>query len=139
MHAYSEPATAKGKAVTFQRDDFVLYRDPERFWRGEANHTFVCRGSTYVSCGIRYTLLLVQGGLINDAMGEYMRLLPPADAMRDIDTAPLNTADAADEMTAAAMAWLTQQHRTAPTARRSCPPATDPPAPQQNGPPSPRH
>ncbi|MEU9233565.1 hypothetical protein [Streptomyces subrutilus] len=116
MHAYSEPATTKGKAVTFQRDDFVLYRDPERFWRGEANHTFVCRVSrtnTYVSGGVRYTLLPVQGGLINDAMGEYMRLLPPADAMRDIDTAPLNTAVPADEMTAAAMAWLTQQHRTA--------------------------
>ncbi|MEU8622777.1 hypothetical protein [Streptomyces sp. NPDC048623] len=115
MHAYSEPTTAKGK-VSYQRDDFVLYRDPERFWRGEANHTFVCRVSrvvTYVSGGTRYALLPVQGGLINDAMGEYMRLLPPADAMRDIDTAPLNAEGAADEMTAAAMAWLTQQHRTA--------------------------
>ncbi|MFE9468814.1 hypothetical protein ACFYNW_35345 [Streptomyces virginiae] len=125
MHAYSEPATTKGK-VSYQRDDFVLYRDPERFWRGEANHTFVCRVSrtnTYVSGGVRYTLLPVQGGVINDAMGEYMRLLPPADAMRDIDTAPLNTVGAADEMTAAAMAWLTQQHRTA----NRCPelPASD--------------
>ncbi|MGR4884016.1 hypothetical protein ACIPUC_32000 [Streptomyces sp. LARHCF249] len=116
MHAFSEPATAKGQAVSFQRDDFVLYRDPERFWRGEPNHTVVCRVSwvnTYVSGGVRYTLLPVKGGVINDAQGAYMRLLPPADAMRDIDTAPLNTVGAADEMTAAAMAWLTQQHLTA--------------------------
>ncbi|MGI5359968.1 hypothetical protein ACQI4E_32370 [Streptomyces sp. CA-252508] len=42
-----------------------------------------------------------------------MRLLPAADAMRDIDTAPLNTEGAADDMTAAAMAWLTQQAATA--------------------------
>ncbi|MFE9637241.1 hypothetical protein [Streptomyces sp. NPDC006463] len=139
MHAYSEPATTNGKAVSFQRDDFVLYRDPERFWRGEANHTFVCRVSrvnTYVSGGIRYTL-------------------PPADAMRDIDTAPLNTASAADEMTAVqgglindAMGeymrlrprWPGSPSSTGrPTAARSCPLATDPPAPQQDGPPSPRH
>ncbi|MFB7260635.1 hypothetical protein ACFCXH_00470 [Streptomyces nojiriensis] len=114
MHAYSEPVTAK--AVSFQRDDFVLYRDPVRFWGGEPDHTFVCRVSrvdTYVSGGVRYTLLPVKGGVINDARGEYMRLLPPADAMRDIDTAPLNTAGAVDGMTAAAMAWLTQQHQTA--------------------------
>jgi hypothetical protein len=42
-----------------------------------------------------------------------MRLLPSIDAMRDIDTAPLNTDGAADDMTAAAIAWLTQQHATA--------------------------
>ncbi|MNG39101.1 hypothetical protein D3C84_1270340 [compost metagenome] len=42
-----------------------------------------------------------------------MRLLPALDAMRDIDTAPLNTDGAAEDMTAAAIAWLTQQHATA--------------------------
>ncbi|MCX5166200.1 hypothetical protein OOK39_45010 [Streptomyces sp. NBC_00264] len=33
--------------------------------------------------------------------------------MRDIDAAQLNTDGAADDMTAAAIAWLTQQHATA--------------------------
>ncbi|THA53205.1 hypothetical protein [Streptomyces sp. A1136] len=61
----------------------------------------VSRTNTYIFGGIRYTLLPVKGGVINDAQGEYMRLLPPADAI----------------------AWLTQQHHTA--SRRPELPAVD--------------
>lgn len=103
--------------VAFKVDDYVLYRDPAKFWRGDAGHTFVCRVDNidhYTSGKIRYTLARVTGcGLVRGVQGDYMRLLPPADAMRDIDTAPLNTNGAVDDMTAAAMAWLTQQHATA--------------------------
>ncbi|WDI23331.1 hypothetical protein PS783_37505 (plasmid) [Streptomyces enissocaesilis] len=97
---FSTPA-ATAAATAFKVDDFVLYRDPEMFWAGKPGHTVVCR----VTYAERYT---------SDKI-PYMRLLPPLDAMRDIDTAPLNTADAADGMTAAAMAWLAQQHATAST------------------------
>ncbi|MCO8303589.1 hypothetical protein ACFV4E_42110 [Streptomyces hygroscopicus] len=103
-------------STNFAVDDYVLYRDPGMFWRGEASHTFVCRVvhvERYTSGKVRYVLAPVTGGLIRDVQGDYMRLLPPIDAMRDIDTAALNTEGAADSMTAAAMAWLTQQHTTA--------------------------
>ncbi|WP_432095674.1 hypothetical protein [Streptomyces sp. bgisy100] len=100
-------------AIKFQRGQFVLYRDPEMFWTGQAGHTFVCRvqrtwpGGTYDLVGV------ATGRFIYDASGDYMRLLPPVDAMRDIDTAPLNTDGAVDDMTAAAFAWVAQQHATA--------------------------
>nr|BFD88452.1 hypothetical protein StreXyl84_78530 [Streptomyces sp. Xyl84] len=112
---FSTPARTT-TATAFKVDDFVLYRDPEKFWRGEPGHTFVCRVSSVVRfiCGEnRYNLLPVTGGLVREVQGDYLRLLPPADAMRDIDTAPLNGDDAADGMTAAAMAWLAQQAATA--------------------------
>ena len=107
-----QPATA----TAFQVDDYVLYRDPTKFWRGEAGHTVVCRVTCidrHANGKIRYQLAPVDGGRIHDAQSDYMRLLPPSDAMRDIDTAPLNSATAAADMTTAAMAWLTQQHATA--------------------------
>lgn len=100
-------------AIKFQRGQFVLYRDPEMFWTGQADHTFVCRVDR-VCLGDTYDLApLPKGRSIYYANPEYMRLLPSIDAMRDIDTAPLNTDGAADDMTAAATAWLTQQHATA--------------------------
>ncbi|MFI6530211.1 hypothetical protein [Streptomyces uncialis] len=116
MSAQQNTTTATFQAM-FRKDDYVLYRDPTLFWAGTPGHTVVCRVA-YVerySSGkvVRYALVPVTGGLLRDVQGDYMRLLPPADAMRDIDTAPLNTADAATDMTAAAMAWLTQQHATA--------------------------
>ncbi|WP_322872218.1 hypothetical protein [Streptomyces goshikiensis] len=110
MNAY----TAAALATTFKHGDFVLYRDPEKFWKGEADHTFVCRIDDiahYSSGESAYTLTRLSGGLVAKARREYMRLLPPADAMHDIDTAPLNTA-VADDMTPAAVAWLTQQAAT---------------------------
>ncbi|MFB7852799.1 hypothetical protein ACFC34_38100 [Streptomyces sp. NPDC056053] len=112
---FSTPATATA-ATAFKTDDFVLYRDPVVFWAGKPGHTFVCRVGTVVrftSGEVRYNLLPLEGGLVREARGDYMRLLPPVDAMRDIDAAPLNGDTAADGMTAAAMAWLTQQAGTA--------------------------
>ncbi|WP_411575192.1 hypothetical protein [Streptomyces fradiae] len=95
--------------VTFYAGDMVLYRDAVRFWAGEPGHTVVCRvvrtepDGTYELSNVK-TLHRIVG-----ARPEYMRLLPPADTMRDIDTAPLNTDGAAAEMTSAATAWLAQQ------------------------------
>ncbi|MEU6885586.1 hypothetical protein ABZ918_10310 [Streptomyces viridosporus] len=109
-------SAATTAATAFKIDDFVLYRDPAMFWAGKPGHTFVCRVSNVVrftNGEVRYNLLPVTGGLVREVQGDYMRLLPPADAMRDIDTAPLNGDDAAGGMTAAAMAWLTQQAATA--------------------------
>ncbi|WP_394427214.1 hypothetical protein [Streptomyces sp. SGAir0957] len=102
-------------ATVFHVDDYVLYRDPALFWTGQPDHTFVCRITSTVpyATGTRYNLAPVTGGLIRDVQSGYMRLLPAADAMRDIDTAPLNADSPADGMTAAAMAWLAQQHATA--------------------------
>ncbi|GAA2615543.1 hypothetical protein GCM10010304_81030 [Streptomyces roseoviolaceus] len=100
-------------AIKFQRGQFVLYRDPEMFWTGQAGHTFVCRVDR-VCLDNTYDLTpLPNGRTIYYANPDYMRLLPTVDAMRDIDTALLNTDGAADDMTAAALAWLTQQHPTA--------------------------
>ncbi|MGW1520777.1 hypothetical protein [Streptomyces sp. NPDC002287] len=109
MHT-QKPLTAL--QVVFQKGDYVLYRDPALFWAGKPDHTFICR-ITQPWVNDTYHLLSLDGRTIHAAQAAYMRLLPPVDAMRDIDTAPLNTAGAADEMTAAAMAWLTQQHQTA--------------------------
>ncbi|MFF4534243.1 hypothetical protein ACFY1P_33850 [Streptomyces sp. NPDC001407] len=105
-------------ATTFKVDDYVLYRDPAKFWRGEPGHTIVCRidGTINYTSGVRYDLVPVTGGWIRGAQGDYMRLLPPVDAMRDIDTAPLKTDGDVGGMTAAAVAWLTQH--TATTTRR---------------------
>ncbi|MFD3567410.1 hypothetical protein [Streptomyces sp. NPDC058667] len=110
----SVPAVTK--ATEFKAEDFVLYRDPEKFWAGKPGHTYVCRVSAVIrwaSGPVRYNLLPLAGGLVREAKGDCMRLLPPVDAMRDIDTASLHADGAADAMTAAAFAWLTQQHTTA--------------------------
>ncbi|MEU4506759.1 hypothetical protein [Streptomyces sp. NPDC024089] len=104
--------------VTYRCDDYVLYRDPEKFWTGEAGHTVVCRVDgviPFASGEIRYTLARLDstGGLIKLARAQYMRLLPPADAMRDIDTAPLDTDTGAADLAPAAVAWLIAQSTTA--------------------------
>ncbi|MFE0737446.1 hypothetical protein [Streptomyces sp. NPDC058855] len=112
--ALSPQKTTTPTAV-FKDGDYVLYRHPAMYWTGKPGHTFVCRVKKAWATG-EYTLTaLVSDRLIEFAKPDYMRLLPPLDAMRDIDTAPLHSADAADGMTAAAMAWLTQQHTTANT------------------------
>ncbi|WP_372412018.1 hypothetical protein [Streptomyces luteireticuli] len=104
--------------TTFRVDDYVLYRDPAKFWRGQPGHTVVCRiaDAIHYTSGVRYDLAPVTGGWISGAQGDYMRLLPPEDAMRDIDTAPLQSDGDVGGMTAAAVAWLTQH--TATTAQR---------------------
>ncbi|MFB7918094.1 hypothetical protein [Streptomyces sp. NPDC056061] len=121
MHARIPAVVTTTDPVTYRRDDYVLYRDPERFWMGKPGHTVVCRvdGVIPFSSGeIRYTLARLDntGGLIKQARAPYMRLLPPEDAMRDIDTAPLDTTTGAADMTPAAVAWLTAQ--TATVSRR---------------------
>lgn len=102
-----------GPANKFRQGQVVLYRDPEMFWTGQANHTFVCRVQRTWPEGTYDLVAVATGRFIHDASGDYMRLLPPIDAMRDIDTAPLHTDGAAAGTTAAALAWLTQQHVTA--------------------------
>ncbi|OEJ36330.1 hypothetical protein BGK72_38890 [Streptomyces agglomeratus] len=110
MHTNAQDPTA---TAAFKPGDFVLFRDPNLFWSGKPNHTFVCRITRSWTNNTHDLLPLVSGLPIHEARPEYMRLLPPLDAMRDIDSAPLNTDGAADDMTAAAIAWLTQQHATA--------------------------
>ncbi|MGC5041087.1 hypothetical protein ACLQ2C_36730 [Streptomyces sp. DT73] len=100
-------------AIKFKRGHFVLYRDPQMFWSGQPGHTFVCKVEQAWSDGTYHLASLATGRVVQYVDPEYMRLLPSVDAMRDIDTAPLNTDGAADDMTAAAIAWLTQQHATA--------------------------
>ncbi|MEU7031424.1 hypothetical protein AB0A60_32610 [Streptomyces sp. NPDC046275] len=99
--------------AVFADGDYVLYRDPELYWTGQSGHTFVCRVSRVWMSGVYNLTALVSGRRVEYVKPDYMRLLPPVDAMRDIDTAPLHADGAADDMTAAALAWLTQQHATA--------------------------
>ncbi|MFB7828157.1 hypothetical protein [Streptomyces hydrogenans] len=107
QHAITVPAAG------FCQGQYVLYRDPEKFWTGQAGHTFVCRVDRVGLHNTYYLTPLAAGRPIPFASPDYMRLLPAADAMRDIDTAPLNSDGTVDDMTAAAMAWLTQQRATA--------------------------
>ncbi|MER5747134.1 hypothetical protein ABT097_28180 [Streptomyces sp. NPDC002225] len=102
---------------TYRVEDYVLYRDPEKFWTGQAGHTTVCRVTAIVrfsSGERRYALSRLDGrGVIGQARARYMRLLPSADVMHDIDTAPLTAGTGVADMTAAAVAWLAAQATTA--------------------------
>lgn len=95
---------------TYRVEDYVLYRDPEKFWTGQAGHTAVCRVTAIVrfsSGERRYALNRLDGrGVIGQARARYMRLLPPADVMHDIDTAPLTAGTGVADMPAGAVAWL---------------------------------
>ncbi|WP_228978438.1 hypothetical protein [Streptomyces sp. DH12] len=125
MHHSHSPEPAAGQAAAvFNRGDFVLYRDPSRFWAGEPGHTFPCRVEKAWASGDYELTELKTLRPIYGALPQYMRLLPPADAMRDIDTAPLQADGAAAEMTSAAMAWLAQQGTRADQGprRRELPP-----------------
>ncbi|MFB6999304.1 hypothetical protein ACFCXF_14665 [Streptomyces virginiae] len=112
--ALSTQKTATPVTV-FKDGDFVLYRDPELYWTGQSGHTFVCKVKKVWATGVYDLTALASRRLVEFVKPDYMRLLPPIDAMRDIDTAPLNGDGAADGMTAAALAGLTQQHATANT------------------------
>ncbi|WP_331737338.1 hypothetical protein OG520_44740 (plasmid) [Streptomyces sp. NBC_00984] len=115
MHAHIPDAVTVAAPATYRCDDYVLYRDPERFWLGKAGHTVVCRVDAVVpfsSSEFCYSLVrLDTSARITSARARYMRLLPPADAMHDIDTAPLDTGAA--DMAPAAVAWLIAQSTTA--------------------------
>ncbi|MZE76771.1 hypothetical protein [Streptomyces xinghaiensis] len=98
--------------TVYAEGDFVLYRDAERFWLGESDHTFVGRvhrawrhGGTGRAV---YDLIeLSSNSCVTGIDPDYMRLLPPADAMADIDTAPLTGPDTG-AMPPAAVAWIRQ-------------------------------
>ena len=98
--------------TTYTKGDFVLFRDVERFWLGKPGHTFVGRVERswqHADTGkVLYDLTELSGNGARAGIDpDYVRLLPPADAMRDIDTAPLTEPDSG-AMTPAAVAWLTQ-------------------------------
>ncbi|MFI1576229.1 hypothetical protein ACH4VQ_36150 [Streptomyces anulatus] len=111
----------------YLKGDLVLFRNVERFWLGLPGHTFIGkveRSWTNVNNGkLLYDLLElnVNGNRARAGIDpDYMRLLPAADAMHDIDTAPLSETDTG-AMTPAAVAWLrqhlTQHSSTLPTQR----------------------
>ncbi|MEU7428398.1 hypothetical protein [Streptomyces sp. NPDC040750] len=98
--------------VTYTKGDMVLFRDVERFWLGKPSHTFVGRVERswrHADTGkVLYDLVELSGN--RHCVGidpDFMRLLPPADAMRDIDAAPLSEPDTG-AMTPAAVAGLRQ-------------------------------
>ncbi|MFJ9634767.1 hypothetical protein ACIRU8_44470 [Streptomyces sp. NPDC101175] len=98
--------------VTYTKGDIVLFRDVERFWLGLPRHTFVGRVErswTHADTHkVLYDLTELSGNRARAGIDpDYMRLLPPADAMADIDTAPLSEPDTG-AMTPAAVAWLRQ-------------------------------
>ncbi|MEV5982830.1 hypothetical protein [Streptomyces sp. NPDC052114] len=104
-----EKQSTRPKA-TYTQGDIVLFRDVEKFWLGKSGHTFVGRVD-------RSWTNIHNGKLLYDVVElsenrhragidpDYMRLLPPTDAMHDIDTAPLSEPDTG-AMTPAAVAWL---------------------------------
>lgn len=98
--------------ITYRRGDFVVFRDVERFWLGKSGHTFVGKVERvwqHAGTGkVLYDLIeLSDNRHVAGIDPDYMRLLPPADAMADIDTAPLSEPDSG-AMTPAAVAWLRQ-------------------------------
>lgn len=103
-----QKATQHAAQQGFKRGDFVLYRDPARYWTGQPNHTFVCQITFSWHTG-EWNLRAVETGVETYRVSEeYMRLLPAAEAMVDIDTAPLRADNAAAAMDASALAWLVQ-------------------------------
>ncbi|MFB7900533.1 hypothetical protein ACFC1B_29970 [Streptomyces xiamenensis] len=119
----SQPKIKATPAVTYVPGDFVLARNPEKFWLGRTGHTYVARVErSYDALGkTLYDLTELSSGHLRKGIDpDYMRLLPAADAMRDIDTAPLVGADAG-AMSPAAVAWLRQQLQpsSAPLPRQS--------------------
>ncbi|MEV1048689.1 hypothetical protein [Streptomyces sp. NPDC049916] len=106
----------------YRKGDLVLFRDVERLWLGLPGHTFIGRversWTNIHSQKLLYDLteLNVNGNRARAGIDpDYMRLLPSADAMHDIDTAPLSETDTG-AMTPAAVAWLRQhlaQHNSA--------------------------
>ncbi|OEJ21792.1 hypothetical protein AR457_40895 [Streptomyces agglomeratus] len=98
--------------TSYTKGDIVLFRNVERFWLGKPEHTFVGRVERswrHVDTG-RVLYDVTELGSLSYRAGidtDYMRLLPPADAMHDIDTAPLSEPDTG-AMTPAAVAWLRQ-------------------------------
>ncbi|WP_392900812.1 hypothetical protein [Streptomyces sp. LN699] len=96
--------------VTYTKGDFVVFRDVEKFWLGKPGHTFVGRVERswrHADTGkVLYDLVELSANRHRAGIDpDYMRLLPAADAMHDIDSAPLSEPDTG-AMTPAAVAWL---------------------------------
>lgn len=96
--------------VTYTKGDFVVFRDVEKFWLGKPGHTFVGRVERswrHADTGkVLYDLVELRANRHRAGIDpDYMRLLPAADAMHDIDSAPLSEPDTG-AMTPAAVAWL---------------------------------
>lgn len=98
--------------IRYIKGDIVLFRNVERFWLGKPGHTFVGRVERswrHVDTG-KVLYDLTELGSLSYRAGidpDYMRPLPAADVMHDIDTAPLSEPDTG-AMTPAAVAWLRQ-------------------------------
>ncbi|MFF9818955.1 hypothetical protein [Streptomyces sp. NPDC014006] len=106
---------ATSPTTSYAKGDMVLFRDVERFWLGKSGHTFVGRVErawrNAETGKVLYDLTELSSSRPRHGIDSaYMRLLPPADAMRDIDTAPLSEPDTG-AMPPAAVAWL-RQHLT---------------------------
>lgn len=123
--AQQPPVQAVQPRTHYIKGDMVLFREAERFWLGLPGHTFVGRverswTSTH-NGKLLYDLTELSGNRARAGIDpEYMRPLPAADAMHDIDTAPLSGTDTG-AMTPAAVAWLRQhlaQDRSTLSAQR---------------------
>jgi hypothetical protein len=105
---------------------YVLYRDMDRYLKGEANHTMPCRvlepgrGEHLYQAKL---LVLATNEVVEHAPVAHMRPLDPAELMHDIDTAPLTMLDDGPAMTAAG-AWLITQRKAATNNPRALPPGT---------------
>ncbi|MFE4055575.1 hypothetical protein ACFXP3_04560 [Streptomyces sp. NPDC059096] len=112
MQPTAQPAAQQSlQPAVLRIGDYVLYRDADRYWAGEPNHTFVCCVTRVIEVSHRMRFLdlvcLKTKCPVKDVSPDYLRFLPPADAMRDIDNAPL---DDDTVLTSAAIAWLRQQY-----------------------------
>lgn len=102
--AHDTTSTTRQRALKV--GDYVLYRDPALFWTGKPDHTKVCRVTTRWTTSGRIDLVdVVTNTVIVNADPDYTRWLAPEDAMRDIDTAPLDDLDTG-AMSPAGAAWL---------------------------------
>ncbi|MCZ1000791.1 hypothetical protein O1M63_26525 [Streptomyces mirabilis] len=75
-----DSAKSTTPAIKFKQGQFVLYRDPEMFWTGQAGHTFVCRVQRSWMEGTYDLVAVATGRFVHEASGDYMRLLPAVDA-----------------------------------------------------------
>lgn len=98
-----DAATARPRV--FKGGDYVLYRDPALYWTEQPDHTKVCRVIVRYTTGTVDLLDVAADRVIRGADAAYMRWLAPEDAMRDIDTAPLDDPDTG-VMSPAGAAWL---------------------------------
>lgn len=109
IHIEIDPSQPSSRR-DFDTDDYVLYRDPAKYLMGKPDHTTVAR--------VRYenprnTLVPITDLATGEELKvdeKYLRPIPAAEIMRDIDTAPLNTEH--PDLIPAAVAWLQQNARS---------------------------